>query len=155
MSQYATYFKDLPDPFKHLYAFSTAIAKGFSDQKLDQKLRHLIWLRASQINGCAFCINLHTTEALKEGEDAKRLTLVSAWRETGSRFSPPERAALAWTEALTLLPNARESDHHNRAAALTELEAHFSKDQIITLAYAIASINTWNRLGVGFNLEPQ
>lgn len=150
MSQYANYFKEVPEPFKHLYAFSTALAKGFSDQKL----RHLLWLRASQINGCAFCINMHTTEALRDGEDARRLTLVSAWRETGSLFTPAERAALAWTEALTLLPNARETDHTTRQAALTELEKHFSKEQIIALAYAIASINAWNRLGVGFDLDP-
>lgn len=148
-SAYADYWKVVPEPFKQLYGFSTAAAKG-----IDAKLRHLAWLRASQINGCAYCVDMHVKEAIKDGEDAVRLHRVAAWREAGATFTAAERAVLGWTEALTELPGSRAADHEARRAALREVEQHFSKEQVISLAYAIASINAWNRLGVGFEREP-
>ncbi|MDB5658852.1 MAG: alkylhydroperoxidase like protein AhpD family [Cypionkella sp.] len=92
------YFKPTHPGVKAMFALETAIR----DSGLDAKLLHLVKLRASQINGCAFCLHLHATEALKDGEDPMRLHLLSAWREA-PLYSARERAALAWTESLTNL----------------------------------------------------
>ena len=111
---------------------------------LEPKLRELVKLRASQINGCAYCVDMHTKDARAIGEDEQRLHLVAVWRETPS-FTPRERAALAWTEALTLLPETGAPDDVYDAMA-----GEFDPAEQVALTLAIIAINGWNRLAVGF-----
>lgn len=113
---------------------------------LDPKLVHLVEIRASQINGCANCLNMHTVFAREEGETEQRINLLPAWREAPC-YSERERAALAWTEALT-----RISEGHTHEAAYEALKAQFSEAEQIQLTLAINIINGWNRLAVGFGL---
>ncbi|MBF6025278.1 carboxymuconolactone decarboxylase family protein [Lysobacter niastensis] len=109
---------------------------------LDEGLRHLVHLRASQINACAFCIRMHLREAREHGETQERLDRLSVWRHTGD-FSAGEQAALAWTEALTVL------DERNDLGALRAgLRQHFSEEQIGALTAEVAMINLWNRIQV-------
>jgi AhpD family alkylhydroperoxidase len=112
-------------------------------KNLEPKLLALVKMRASQINGCAFCLHMHSAEALKHGETASRLILLDAWRES-AMFSPRERAALAWTEALT-----RIAETHAPDDVYEELRRHFSQDEIVALSIAIAMINAFNRLAIG------
>lgn len=115
---------------------------------LEVGLLNLVEIRASQINGCAFCLDMHTTEALEGGESPRRLATLAAWRDA-PWFSPRERAALAWTEALTDLPA------HGVTEALTaEVRIHYSDKELVDLTHAIGLINTWNRLGVAFHPAP-
>ena len=111
---------------------------------LEPKLRELVKLRASQINGCAYCVDMHTKDARAIGEDEQRLHLVAVWREAPS-FTPRERAALAWTEALTLLPETGAPDDVYEAMA-----REFDPAEQVALTLAIVAINGWNRLAVGF-----
>lgn len=113
---------------------------------LDQGLLHLIEVRASQLNGCAYCLDMHATAALQGGESPRKLNLVAAWREAPG-FTARERAALAWTEALTELGRHAVDD-----ALYAATRAHFSEQEVVDLSYAIALINAWNRLGVA--LQP-
>ena len=116
---------------------------------VEPRLLHLLKLRASQINGCAFCIDMHVKEALDDGEDEQRLHLLSAWRES-PLYDERERALLAWTEALTLLPQTGAPD-----ADFARLREHFSEAEIVNLTAAIGMINLWNRWAVGFrSLHP-
>lgn len=116
--------------------------------ELDHSLIHLVKLRASQINGCAFCQHMHANEARKDGEQQHRLDVLPAWREVAI-FSARERAALAWTEALTRLADQSVSD-----ACFAEVNTYFSAKEIVNLSAAIATINAWNRIAVGFNFAP-
>ncbi len=125
------------------------VSKAVKECDLEPELLELINLRASQINGCAFCLDMHTADARKGGETERRLYTVSAWRETPF-FTPRERAALAWAESLTLL-----SQTHAPDADFTELAAHFSPQEQVDLSVAIATINSWNRLAVGFRKMPK
>jgi AhpD family alkylhydroperoxidase len=111
---------------------------------LDPKLRELIKLRASQVNGCAYCVDMHTKDARALGEDEQRLHLVAVWREAPS-FSARERAALAWTEALTLLPETGAPDD-----VYDEVAREFGPEEQVALTLAIVAIHGWNRLAVGF-----
>ncbi len=111
---------------------------------LDPKLRELIKVRASQINGCAYCVDMHTKDAQAMGEDPQRLHLVAVWREAPV-FSARERAALAWTEALTLLPQSGAPDD-----VYAEVVREFDPTEQVALTLAIVAINGWNRLAVGF-----
>ncbi|MEO8468195.1 MAG: carboxymuconolactone decarboxylase family protein [Chloroflexota bacterium] len=111
---------------------------------LDPKLLELIKLRASQINGCAYCLDMHTKDAQAMGEDPQRLHLVAVWREAPV-FSVRERAALAWTEALTLLPETGAPDD-----VYTAVAHEFDPAEQVALTLAIVAINGWNRLAVGF-----
>ena len=111
---------------------------------VEPRLLHLLKLRASQINGCAFCIDMHVKEALADGEDPQRLHLLSAWRES-PLYAERERALLAWTEALTLLPQTGAPE-----ADFGRLREHFSEAEIVNLTAAIGMINLWNRWAVGF-----
>jgi AhpD family alkylhydroperoxidase len=115
-----------------------------SASTLEPALRELVKLRASQINGCGYCIDMHTKDARAMGEDEQRLHLVSVWREAPS-FSSRERAALAWTEALTLLADTGAPDDAYEAMA-----AEFDPSEQVALTLAIIAINGWNRLAVGF-----
>jgi AhpD family alkylhydroperoxidase len=113
---------------------------------LEPRLRELVRLRASQINGCAHCVDMHTKDARAIGEDEQRLHLVVVWREAPF-FTPRERAALAWTEALTLLPDTGAPDEVYEAMA-----REFDPAERVALTLAIVAINGWNRLAVGFRL---
>ncbi|MBS0336524.1 MAG: carboxymuconolactone decarboxylase family protein [Proteobacteria bacterium] len=127
--------------------------RGLSDYTkdcgLEPVLLELVKTRASQVNGCAFCIQMHTRDARKLGETDERLHLLPAWRET-ALYTPRERAALAWTEALTTL-----ADGHAPDAAYEEVRAQFSEEEVVNLSLAIATINAWNRLAVGLRFVPK
>jgi AhpD family alkylhydroperoxidase len=109
-------------------------------QRVDPSLYGLIKLRASQINGCAFCLAMHTNEALRRGETPERISLLDAWRES-TLYSENERAALAWAEELTLI-----ADTHASKDSFDALKAHFSDEEISWLILAAVQINSWNRL---------
>jgi AhpD family alkylhydroperoxidase len=111
---------------------------------LEHSLLELVKTRASQINGCAYCLDMHTKDARAAGESEQRLYTLSAWRETPF-FSERERAALAWTEALTQI-----SDHHIDDALFAHLREHFSEKETVDLSLAIVAINGWNRLAIPF-----
>jgi AhpD family alkylhydroperoxidase len=111
---------------------------------LEESLVELVKIRASQINACAFCVHMHTTDARKMGETEERIYLLDAWRES-PLYSARERAALAWTEALTLLAETHAPDE-----AYREIEAHFSEAERVALTLLIVAINGWNRIQVGF-----
>ena len=113
---------------------------------LEPSLIELVKIRASQINGCANCINMHTAEARAKGETEQRIYLLSAWREAPC-YTVRERAALGWTEALTRL-----SEGHTHAAAYAALAPEFSEEEQVKLTLMINVINGWNRLAVGFGL---
>ena len=113
---------------------------------LEPSLVGLVEIRASQINGCANCLNMHTAEARAKGETEQRLYLLSAWREAPC-YTDRERAALGWTEALTRL-----SEGHAHAAAYEALKAQFTEEEQVKLTLMINVINGWNRLAVGFGL---
>ncbi|SMO86124.1 carboxymuconolactone decarboxylase family protein [Paracoccus laeviglucosivorans] len=128
--------------FEPMFAVETAI----QGSTLEPMLIHLVKLRASQINGCAFCLQMHVAEALKDGETPLRLHMLPAWRESGL-YSERERAALAWTEALTLLPQTAAPD-----ADWNAVEAAFDADERAWLTLSIAAINLWNRVQAGLRV---
>jgi AhpD family alkylhydroperoxidase len=111
---------------------------------LEDGLMELVKIRASQINGCAFCLHMHTAVARKLGETEERLYLLDAWRES-PLYSDRERAALGWTEALTRVPETHAPDD-----VYESLRAHFSEEEQVTLTLLIVAINGWNRIQVGF-----
>ncbi|MFZ3354599.1 MAG: carboxymuconolactone decarboxylase family protein [Xanthobacteraceae bacterium] len=113
---------------------------------LDPILVHLVEIRASQLNGCANCINMHAADARQKGETEQRVYLLAAWREAPC-YTDRERAALGWTDALTRLSEGRELDGAREA-----LQAHFTEDEQIKLTLMINVINGWNRIAVGFGL---
>jgi AhpD family alkylhydroperoxidase len=125
-----------------------SLEKAVTRLGLEPQLLELVKLRASQINGCAFCVDLHTREAREGGETERRLYAVPVWRETPF-FTERERAALAWTEALTLI-----ADTHAPDADYALLAAHFNKKEMTDLTLAIVTINAWNRFGIGFRKMP-
>ena len=139
------YPKHVPEAFRGLYSASTAVHNGV----LGKEFLELIFLRVSQINGCAFCLDMHTADARKGGETERRLCTLSAWRETPF-FTPRERAALAWAESLTLISQTHASDEDYAL-----LNAEFSAAEQVDLSVAIATINSWNRLAVGFRKMPK
>src|SRR5262245_9313821 len=122
---------------------STSLAVTAS---LEPTLTELVKIRASQLNGCANCINMHAAEARAKGETEQRIYLLSAWREAPC-YSDRERAALAWTDALTQLAQG-----HTHAAAYEGLKAQFSEEEQVKLTLLINVINGWNRLAVGFGV---
>ena len=126
-----------PEAYRHLIALERTIAG-----KIDPKLYHLVKLRASQINGCAFCIGMHTDEALRDGETIERIVLLDAWEES-SLYSEKERAALEWVEDLTLI-----ADTHAPEESFDGLKTHFSDEEIGYLTLAATMINAWNRIAI-------
>jgi AhpD family alkylhydroperoxidase len=119
-----------------------AIEKYIAGCGLDHKFVHLLKLRASQINGCAFCIDMHSIDAREAGETEQRLYALNAWRETPF-FSDRERAGLAWVEALTLVSESHVPDH-----VYEETSRHFSEKEIFDLTFIASTINAWNRIAV-------
>jgi AhpD family alkylhydroperoxidase len=132
------------EPIKALYA----LEEYFEHCSIEPKLLHLLKMRASQINGCAFCIDMHSKDARALGETEQRLYELDAWRETPF-YTDRERAALEWTEALT-----RVSETHAPDESYERLKAHFSEKEIVDLTYAIAVINVWNRIAIGLRAVP-
>lgn len=133
-----------PDLYKALHGVSAAITRS----GLPQRLRHLIDLRVSQINHCAYCIDMHGREALHEGETQERLDALAGWRQS-PLFDPDEKAAFAWAEVLT------RTEHEAIEPGLVELRRHFSDEQVAALTVAVATINAWNRLGIAqFREQP-
>jgi len=114
---------------------------------LEPRLMHLVKMRASQINGCVYCLDMHSREARRAGETEQRLYLLDAWEEA-SIYSPRERAALAWTDAVT-----RIADTHAPDATFAPLREHFSEKEIVDLTMLIGMINLWNRLAIGLRNE--
>ncbi|MCY1493661.1 alkylhydroperoxidase AhpD family core domain protein [compost metagenome] len=133
-----------PEALKAMLALDAAVSK----LPLEKPLIELVKLRASQLNGCAFCVDLHSSDARKRGETERRLYAVAVWRESPF-FTPRERAALAWTEALTRL-----SETHAPDEDYAQLAEQFSERERVDLTLAISTINSWNRLAVGFRKIP-
>ena len=129
----------LPESVSSIMAIHMVVAAS----SLERDLLELVKLRASQINGCAYCVDMHSKDARAMGETEQRLYLTSAWREAEC-FTPRERAALAWTESLTLLSQTGAPDD-----VYNEVAAVFSENEIVALTLAICEINSWNRLSVG------
>lgn len=121
-----------------------ALEKLVMEGGLESSLYELVKARASQINGCAFCIHMHTKDAMGKGESPERLLLLDAWRES-PLYSERERAALEWTEALTLVAQTHAPD-----MAYEQLQPHFTPKEIATLTMLIVAINGWNRIAIGF-----
>ncbi|MFG1373497.1 carboxymuconolactone decarboxylase family protein [Xanthobacter oligotrophicus] len=135
-------FKAAPAAIKAMMALEAALAAS----GLEHNLLELVKLRASQINGCAYCIHMHASDLRKHGETEMRLYMLSAWRES-SLYSARERAALAWTDALTRLAETGAPD-----ADYALVEAAFTEAEQVNLTLAIGAINAWNRLQVGFRV---
>jgi len=131
-----------------VYAGLAAMTKAVHAAGLDSQLVELVKVRASQINGCAFCLNFHLGVARKAGVPQEKLDLLAAWRDAPA-FSARERAALAFAEALTELPVEAASD-----AAWAAVRAEFSEQEAFYLVVSIASINAWNRIGIAFRFAP-
>jgi AhpD family alkylhydroperoxidase len=144
MKSRINYFQAAPDAVKALTALEAQIQGG----GLEQPLIELVRTRASQINGCAFCINMHTQDARKHGETEQRLYLLNAWRESPV-YTDRERAALAWTEAVTLISQTHAPDD-----VYNEVRAQFSEAETVNLTMLIATINAWNRLSISFRSMP-
>ncbi len=133
-------FKAAPELIKALLALEETVqASG-----LERSLIELVKTRASQINGCAYCIHMHTKDARAHGETEERLYLLNAWRES-PLYTDRERAALAWTEAVTLVAETHVPDD-----VYAELRASFSEAEAVKLTMLVATINTWNRIAISF-----
>ncbi|UGQ48345.1 carboxymuconolactone decarboxylase family protein [Massilia endophytica] len=145
MSKRIDFYTASPDALKAMLALEAAVGK----LGIDPVIMELVKLRASQINGCAFCVDMHTADMRKAGETERRIAAVCVWQEAPF-FTPRERAALGWTEALTLLAQTRAPDE-----AYAELAEQFSPKEMVDLTLAINTINSWNRLSVGFRKLPQ
>jgi len=143
MHQRIDMFKSAPDAYKAVLALENYV----QGSGLDRRLVHLIKLRASQINGCAFCVDMHVKEALRDGLSEQWLNLLCVWQESPI-YDARERALLAWTEAVTRLAQTGAPD-----ADFAPLREHFSDDEIAKLTLAIGTINLWNRLAVGFRFQ--
>ncbi|MGS1093698.1 carboxymuconolactone decarboxylase family protein [Aquamicrobium terrae] len=141
MEQRLDFFAAAPELMKSVIALNQAVEKC----GLERSLLHLIKLRASQINGCSFCVDMHSREARQDGESEQRLYLVAAWKES-PLFTARERAALAWVETVTQVADAGVPD--DLYAATLE---HFSEQELVKLTVATGMINTWNRLCVSFH----
>src|SRR4051812_12857103 len=147
MSHARQEYKDFMTLAPEAYETVLALGKIAAAAGLDRQLLELIKLRASQINGCAFCVQYHILQGEKLGVPTDKLNLVVVWREA-PQFSQRERAALAWTEALTLLSDGVSDEVY------AEASAEFSEKELAYLTSAVASINVWNRFGAAFRWTP-
>jgi AhpD family alkylhydroperoxidase len=137
------YAKLAPDAMRALYSLGAYLAKC----GLEHPLLELVKIRASQINGCAYCIDMHTKDARAAGETEQRIYALNAWRETPF-FSERERAALAWTEAVTRIGEGVTD------ALFAEVSGQFSEKELADLTWAVAAINAWNRIAISFRSVP-
>ncbi|WP_395065738.1 carboxymuconolactone decarboxylase family protein [Paraburkholderia silvatlantica] len=138
------FYKASPEGTKAMIALEERASKS----SIEKPLAELVRLRASQINGCAYCVDMHTTDARKGGETDRRLATVSVWRETPF-FTERERAALEWTESVTLLAQTHVPDE-----VWERVKPHFSDQEIADLTLLIIAINGWNRIAVTFRKLP-
>jgi AhpD family alkylhydroperoxidase len=138
------YFQAAPDTVKALLALEDQVKSS----GLEQSLFELVKIRASQINGCAYCIAMHTADARKHGETEQRIYLLNAWREAPV-YTDRERAALAWTDAVTLISETRAPDD-----VYEQVRSQFSEAETVNLTMLIATINAWNRLAISFRSVP-
>ena len=144
MTQRINYVQQSPELFKKFLEFSALAEKG----AIEQKTRDLVAIRASQLNGCAFCLDMHVKQAKMHGERELRLHHVAIWRES-PLFTPKERAALEWTEVLTRIPAEGIAD-----AAYAAVSEHFSPEDLSELTWRVAAINGWNRMNVAVRNLP-
>ena len=144
MEQRLDFYKANPNAINALLALEDRIGKS----SLEKSLAELVRLRASQINGCAFCVDMHATDARKGGETDRRLAAVVVWRDTPF-FTDRERAALEWTEAVTLV-----SHDHVPDAVWEAVKPHFSDEEIVDLTLLVSAINSWNRFAISFRKMP-
>jgi AhpD family alkylhydroperoxidase len=147
MSQARSEYEDLKKIAPDVYDAVFALGQLAGRARLDKQMLELIKLRASQINGCAFCLQFHVLQSERLGLSVDKINLVAVWREAPI-FSSRERAALAWTEALTYLPNGVSDEVY------AEARREFSEQELIYLTSAVASINTWNRFGAAYRWTP-
>lgn len=143
MHERLVYGKVVPDAYKAVLGLETFVQKS----GLERRFVHLVKLRASQINGCAYCVDMHSKEARHDGLSEQWINLLCVWQESPV-YDARERALLAWTEAVTLLADTGAPDEDYAA-----LREHFSDEDIVKLTVAIATINVWNRLAVGFRSQ--
>ena len=143
MTQRLNVFAVAPKVLEPMMALEPLIAAS----SLEPALIELVKLRASQINGCANCLHMHLADTMKAGERLERIVLLDAWRES-SMYTPRERAALAWTEALT-----KVAETHAPDADYEALGAVFSESEIVYLTVLITAINSWNRLAIGLRIQ--
>ena len=134
------YYTLSPAAYRALAAAETAVEAS----PLGKQLVRLVFLRVSQSNGCAFCVDKHARDLVKDGEDFQRINSLATWRETGF-YTARERAALAWAEAATRLEHGEVAD-----SVFLPLKEHFTEQEISDLGFATAVMNAWNRMGIGF-----
>jgi AhpD family alkylhydroperoxidase len=144
MKERISYATVSPDAIKAMRELEKYVASS----GLERNLYELVKTRASQINGCAYCLDMHTKDARKAGETEQRLYALSAWRETPF-YTDRERAALEWTEALTLI-----SENNVPDSLYESVHKHFDENEMVALSMAIVAINGWNRLAIGFRTVP-
>jgi AhpD family alkylhydroperoxidase len=145
MTKRIDYAAASPEGFKAFLGVHAAVHKS----GLPKELVDLVYLRVSLLNGCAFCIDMHSRDLLKSGLSVDKLVLVPAWREAGALFSPRERAALAWAESVTKVAETGVPDADYEAAA-----AEFNDKELADLTYAIGLMNAFNRFGIAFRSTP-
>jgi AhpD family alkylhydroperoxidase len=143
MSQRIDYTSAPPAAMKAMYGMQAAV----DHSGLEHSLLDLVNMRASQINGCAYCLDMHSKDALARGETDQRLFLLNAWRETPF-YSDRERAALLWCETLTLISERGAPDE-----VYEEVRTEFSEEELVNLTLAIVTINAWNRIAIGFQAD--
>lgn len=144
MSQRMDYGKVAPGAMRAMFG----LEKYLNESGLEPSLRELVKLRVSQINGCAYCIDMHSKDARAMGETEQRLYALVAWRETPF-YSERERTALAWTETVTLIADNSVTD-----ALYEQARRHFSEQELVDLTLAVVAINGWNRISISFRTEP-
>jgi AhpD family alkylhydroperoxidase len=142
MGEHLKYEKAAPGALQAMYSLQNYV----EECGLEKSLIELVKTRASQINGCAFCIDMHTKDARANGETEQRLYALNAWRETPF-YTDRERAALAWTEAVTLI-----SEGHVPEDVFEQARAQFSDEELVNLTIAVVAINGWNRLSIAFRV---
>jgi AhpD family alkylhydroperoxidase len=145
MTNRADYAKAAPDGYKAFGGVYVAV----QNSGLAKELIDIVYLRVSQINGCAYCIDMHSKDLLKSGLAVEKLVLVPVWNDAGEVFSHRERAALAWAETVTRVAETGVPDTHYQAAA-----AEFSDKELADLTYAVGLMNAFNRLGIAFRMQP-
>lgn len=144
MAERINYSKVAPGAYRAM----SGLEKAVRESGLEPSLLDLIKLRASQINGCAYCLDMHWKDARARGESEQRLYSLDAWRET-SYYTERERAALAWTEAVTQI-----AGNHVPDELYEQVRPHFSEEELVNLTLAVVAINGWNRLAISFRTEP-
>jgi len=145
MTQRIDYAKASPEGYKAFGAVYSTLLKG----SLPKELIDLVYLRVSQINGCAFCIDMHSRDLLKSGLSVEKLVLVPVWHEAGAVFTVRERVALSWAESVTRVSETGVPDEQYAAAI-----AEFSEQELTDLTYAVSLMNAFNRFGVAFRATP-